>query len=338
MIRFSVFLPVRNGWPYVKDCVESVLSQSYPELELVVLDNQSSDDTVPWISSIEDARVRLITSPRPLSIEESWARIKSCSKYEYLTMIGHDDVLDRRFLETIRQLIERHPQASLYQTGARLINGAGKRIRGCTPAPERETAADYLRARLELRRDVSGTGFVMRSTDYDRLGGIPAFERLFFADDALWLSLMSGSYKAADPAEACGVRIHAKSESASQPSIWRSMLLSLQQFAEYLGALGKREEACREVLDRLSASFMLNRHRAAYVYALLEACREGRRLETSSVRAIEGSLARTAPAYARSLHRSPTVAFLKIANALGLHRSVVGLWKLRYALFTRDHG
>jgi hypothetical protein len=39
----------------------------------------------------------------------------------------------------------------------------------------------------------------MRSADYDRVGGIPPFEKLFFADDALWLSLLSGSCKMADP-------------------------------------------------------------------------------------------------------------------------------------------
>lgn len=337
MIRFSVFLPVRNGWPYVKECVESVLGQSYPNLELTVLDNQSSDDTLSWVSSIDDPRVRVARSLQPLSIEQSWARIKDCAKLEYCTMIGHDDVLDRGFLETIRRLIERHPRASLYQTGARLINAAGERIRGCIAVPERETAADYLRARLELRKDAFGTGFVMRSADYERVGGIPAFERLFFADDALWLSLMCGSYKAADPAEAFGVRIHPKSESASLPSIWQPMLVSLGQFAEFLEALGKRDDACREVLDRLSAPFMLNRHRTAYLYALLDACRNGRRLETSTVRAIGESLARAAPEYAGRLNASPAVALLNAANALGVRRPVIWLWRLYYSLRNRGN-
>jgi len=338
LIRFSVFLPVRNGWPYVKECVESVLRQSYSDFELTVLDNQSSDETVSWVTSIGDPRVRVFTSSEPLSIQQSWARIKECSKLDYTTMIGHDDVLDPGFLEIIRRLIERHPQASLYQTGARLINGSGKRIRGCTPVPERETAADYLRARLKLRRDAFGTGFVMRSADYDRVGGIPAFERLFFADDALWLLLMSGSYKAADPTEACGVRIHSKSESASLPSIWRSMLIGLNQFDEFLQGLGERDAACREVLDGLQASFMLNRHRAAFLYALIEACRKGRRIETGTVRAIEESLGRTVPDNAGKLTDSVTVALLERANALGLHRPVSWLWTLYYALSTRSNG
>lgn len=338
MIRFSVFLPVRNGWPYVKECVESVLGQSDPNVELTVLDNQSSDETMSWLAGVSDPRLRVLTSPQPLSIEQSWARIKDCPKLEYCTLIGHDDVLDRRFFEIVRKLIERHPQASLYQTGARFINQEGKRIRGCVPVPEREAAADYLRARLELRRDVSGTGFVMRSADYDRVGGIPAFERLFFADDALWLTLMRGSYKACDPAEACGIRIHPKSESASLPSIWRPLIKSLGQFAEFLETLRREDAECREVLERLYTPFMLNRHRAAYVYALLEACRSGKRLDADTRRAIETSLARTAPAQSGRVTDSLTVKLLDAANRLGLRRQVVWMWNAYYALSTRGAG
>ena len=45
MTQFSIFLPVRNGWPYVQQCVESILNQTYPHFELVILDNQSTDNT-----------------------------------------------------------------------------------------------------------------------------------------------------------------------------------------------------------------------------------------------------------------------------------------------------
>ncbi len=75
MTRFSVFLPVRNGWPYVQECVESILGQSWPEFELHVLDNQSSDRTLEYLRSLDDPRLRIQTSDRSLSITESWARI-----------------------------------------------------------------------------------------------------------------------------------------------------------------------------------------------------------------------------------------------------------------------
>lgn len=336
MTRFSIILPVRNGWPYVQECVESILRQTYPHFELHVLDNQSSDNTVPWLKSLTDERVRVSTSATPLSIEASWARIKSIEKQEFMTLIGHDDILEPGFLAAIKALIETHPQAALYCTGSRLINSEGRTIRSCRPVPVRETAAEYLTARFTFKRDIFGTGYVMRSADYDREGGIPSFERLFFADDALWLSLLVGSYKAADSAEHFAVRIHPRSESASLPSAWASILLGLNQFTEFLERFNDRDPASREVTAALGPAFLLAYHRNVYVYALIEACQAGRHVAPATVERIESSLAASAPALARDLRRSAKVAILERLNASPLRAMVPRLWDAYTKLRNRE--
>ncbi len=327
MISFSVVLPVRNGWPYVQECVESVLAQSYPHFELIVLDNQSSDNTVAWLKTKNDRRIRLYTSSEPLSIVESWGRVKDVEKQEYMTLIGHDDKLDPDFLSSIKDLIDRYPDGALYQTGSRLIDAAGKTIRSCLAVPERETAAQYLEARYRLQRDTFGTGFVMRSADYDRIGGIPAFEKLFFADDALWLSLIAGSYKAADPNEHFSVRIHPESESASLPSIWSPALVGLDQFSEFLKSYLARDAEAQAVHGELGAKFMFNRYRTFYMFALVEACQNGRAIDPAITARFETALARNAPAFAGKLQRSPAVAAISMLNASPFRASVPLLWK-----------
>ena len=326
MTRFSIFLPVRNGWPYVQECVESVLRQTYPHFELHVLDNQSSDNTVPWLSSLTDSRIRLSTSASPLSIEASWARIKNVDKQPFMTLIGHDDILDPDFLAATNALIDAHPNAALYCTGSRLINSEGKTIRSCRSAPDRETAAEYLTARFTFQRDISGTGYVMRSADYDRVGGIPSFERLFFADDALWLSLLAGSYKASDSAEHFAVRIHPKSESASLPSAWASILRGLNQFTEFLHRFIAHDEASRAVTAALAPTFLLTCHRNVYTYALIEACQAGRKIAPAVLEQIQSSLAAGAPSVASQLRRSARVAIIEGLNASALRRQVPRLW------------
>jgi len=336
MTRFSVFLPVRNGWPYIQECVESILAQSYPELELHVLDNQSSDRTLEWLGSVRDSRVHVSTSSESLSIVGSWARVIDCPKQEYMTLIGHDDLLDQDFLATTKALIERFPDAALYQTGSRLINADGGRIRACPKAPERETPAGYLAARFAFERDIFGTGYVMRSADHDRLGGIPAFERLFFADDALWLSLMRGSYKAYDPRETFAVRIHPKSESASLPSAWKPILLGLNQFTAFLKEYIAGDPESAAVYAAKGADFLLTYHRNVFIYALLEACQAGRTIDAAVVEQIEQSLQRDAPQVAGRLRGAPKVAALAAMNASPLRGLVDGLWRLYCTLKTRS--
>jgi hypothetical protein len=333
--RFSIFLPVRNGWPYVQECVESILGQTYPHFELTILDNRSTDATGDYLRSLSDQRIRLVSSEEPLSIEASWGRIKQLPKLEYMTLIGHDDLFDPHFLATIDALIERHPTASLYQTGSRYIDAGGDVIRSCRPVPERETAAQYLTARFRLEREVFGTGYVMRSADYDELGGIPHFERLFYADDALWLSLAQSSYKAADARQAFSVRIHPKSESASLPSAWPSMLLSLIQFVEFLQDFGRRHADVRAVIEQLQAQFVLNRHQNVYLYALLEACRKRRKIDPGVLRRIETSLAKSAPEMAGRLGRSLRVRLLELANTSPLRGQIPHLWDIYYQLQIR---
>jgi glycosyltransferase involved in cell wall biosynthesis len=334
--RFSVFLPVRNGWPYVQECVESILAQSYPELELHVLDNRSSDRTLEWLHSVKDSRLHVSTSDRSLSITESWARVLACPKQEFMTLIGHDDLLDRDFLATTRALIERFPDAALYQTGSRLINADGGRIRACPKAPERETPAGYLRARFAFERDIFGTGYVMRSADHDRVGGIPPFERLFFADDALWLSLMRGSYKAYDPTESFAVRIHPRSESASLPSAWSPILLGLNQFTAFLRDYTVGDPEAAAVFADQGPDFLLTYHRNVYIYALLEASQAARKIDPAVARQIEQSLQQNAPTVAGQLRSSPKVAALSALNASPMRGLINGLWWLYSTLKTRS--
>jgi glycosyltransferase involved in cell wall biosynthesis len=326
LTKFSVVLPVRNGWPYVQQCVESILAQTYQHFDLVVLDNQSTDNTVPWLKSLTDGRIRLYGSSAPLSIVDSWARAVGVEKQEYMTLIGHDDTLDPGFLGAVRSLIDRYPDAKLYQTGSRFIDSGSRTIRSCRPAPERETPAQYLEGRFTYQRDITGTGVVMRSVDYDRLGGIPHFERLFFADDALWLSLMQGSFKAYEPVEFFAVRMHAKKESTTEPSAWRSLLLGLNQFSDFLQGYVERDAEARAMVARYAAGFMLRYHQNLYILALVEACQSERKIDPAITEQIAASLAKCAPAAAGSLRSSPKIAIIEALNATPLRPIVPHLW------------
>lgn len=332
--RFSVILPVRNGMPYVKDCVESIRSQRYPDWELRVLDNESRDGTVEWITGLNDPRIHVSRSPRSLTIEESWGRIKDEPKREFMTMIGHDDLFDPLFLALIHDLIETDPGAALYQTGSRLIDARGATIRSSKVVPRRETAAEYLEARLTFQRDVFGTGYVMRSAAYDRLGGIPAFERLFFADDTLWMRLMRSSWKRSDPTEAFSVRLHPQSESASVPRLWPSFVRGLEQFSGFLATFVKEDEASRAVFERLGERFFVQYFRNVYIFALIEASQRGARVETTTVERIAGALDRAAPGARGQLTGSVKVRALEFLNASPIRRIVDPLWGLYQRLKT----
>ena len=53
-MKFSVLLPTRNGGKYLESSIESVLSQDYQDMELIVFDNANTDNTAEVVNSFSN--------------------------------------------------------------------------------------------------------------------------------------------------------------------------------------------------------------------------------------------------------------------------------------------
>lgn len=64
----SILLPVWNGLPYIKECIQSVLNQDFQDWELIVSDNGSSDGTREYLNSLSDHRIHVFNQEKNLGI------------------------------------------------------------------------------------------------------------------------------------------------------------------------------------------------------------------------------------------------------------------------------
>ena len=218
--RFAVFLPVRNGANYLAQAIDSILAQSVTDFALVILDNRSSDDTVAVARRYADPRITVIEGTADLGIYESWRRVHDLLAAgdftpEFVTIIGHDDILYPDFVQTISDLIAAYPDASLYQTHFDLIDGQGRVRRACRPIPTREFAKDFFLSRCWAMRDSFGTGYVFRACDYVKVGGMPDLPLLLWSDDLLIIALTSLAYKACAGPASFAYRLHYGSASGA---------------------------------------------------------------------------------------------------------------------------
>ncbi|MDH5573452.1 MAG: glycosyltransferase family 2 protein [Gammaproteobacteria bacterium] len=196
-LLFTIAIPVHNGEPFLSETIHSVLEQTYPHFELVILENASTDNTVKIIESFDDPRINVQPSDSLLPIEDNWARIMHIeSPQEYLVLLCADDILLPTFLEEIVYLIQKEPQATLYHTHAVYINDTNQIVFYGKGAPPVESANEYISAINTGKEDVFGSGYVMRFEDFKRVGGLPSFRRLLFADMYFYYSLASLGYKA----------------------------------------------------------------------------------------------------------------------------------------------
>ena len=253
MRKYSIILPVRNGGEYVKDCVKSILAQSYREFNLIVLDNYSTDGTPEWIRSLGESRIEIFLSDRPLTIEENWGRITGIGKNEFITLIGHDDLLYRHYLDVMNSLIVKYPDATLYQSHFNFIDAAGKEIRKCLPMDVRQTGPEFLSDILSDEIDIMGTGYMMRAKDYDAVGGIPRYPNLLFADFTLWTELTRMNYKATSFDESFSFRKHLSTTSISPDT---KMQQAFGMFIDFLVMLKKTDKELNNVIERYGINFI----------------------------------------------------------------------------------
>jgi glycosyltransferase involved in cell wall biosynthesis len=253
---FTIIIPVWNGGKYLKQCVESILAQTYTNFELVLVDNASDDTSVEYISHLEQSQenVKVFRSLELLTIEKNWERILSIPKKEFLTIIGHDDIFHPHFLSDVATLISDFPEGTLYSTHFNLIDSQGNTIRPCKPIPKFEAAHEYLASRLCDLRDSFGTGFVMRSKDYDDVGGIPLLPNLLYADDNLWIKLIKDDVKITSSNISFSYRLHESSTSGKPNKVL--LFNALITYLEFLRGEAARNNKIDQVIKRYSDKYI----------------------------------------------------------------------------------
>src|SRR5688572_21444061 len=108
----SIGMPVYNGANYLADAIQSVLSQDYANLEVVVYDNASDDGTGVIASGFagRDPRVRYLRSPENIGLLPNFRRVRDEARGKYFCWLGHDDLLsDPSYLSAAVAHLEAHP-------------------------------------------------------------------------------------------------------------------------------------------------------------------------------------------------------------------------------------
>jgi len=177
----SVIIPTYNRASFVREAIESVLSQTHAELKLIVVDDGSQDSTYDVISSIDDSRIcylrqerRGVSAARNLGVSRSNAN--------FISFLDSDDLWLPEKLKVQLEFFRTHPEESICQTEELWIR-RGRRVN--PRAKHRKHSGWIFRECLSLCI-VSPSAVMIRRDVFDRLGGfdeeLPACE-----DYDLWL-------------------------------------------------------------------------------------------------------------------------------------------------------
>lgn len=141
MTTVSIVIPTKNRSEILKRSLACAVNQTLPAIEIIVADNNSTDDTGHVIESFDDPRIIHLRSNEDLPITANWIRGIQASQGEWVKIIYDDDWVEDNFLEkTVAQISD---DRVMVHTGGIIHNFEGDI--GCCVFP-----ADSSRAAYEL--------------------------------------------------------------------------------------------------------------------------------------------------------------------------------------------
>jgi glycosyltransferase involved in cell wall biosynthesis len=127
MPKVSIGMPVYNGDDFIREAIVSILSQTFKDLELIISDNGSADETerICRAYAKEDKRIRYYRYDDNRGAAWNYNNTFKLAKGEYFKWMAHDDLLHPAFLEKSVAYLDKHPDFILCYSRVKTINEPG---------------------------------------------------------------------------------------------------------------------------------------------------------------------------------------------------------------------
>jgi hypothetical protein len=107
--KFTIIIPTRNRADVLKWALKTCTMQDYDNLEIIISDNYSEDDTREVVQSFDDNRIKYFNTGRRLSMSHNWEYALSKASGGYISILGDDDGFLPNALENINDILQNHP-------------------------------------------------------------------------------------------------------------------------------------------------------------------------------------------------------------------------------------
>jgi glycosyltransferase involved in cell wall biosynthesis len=160
----SIIMPVYNTVSYLGESVESVLSQSFTDFELIIIDDASTDGSAELLNNFRDDRIKILTNTQNKGIVFSRNRGLNEAQGNFIAQFDSDDVARPDKFEKQIDFLKRNPDFGMVGSWVRMIDSEGKLIKQKWRLP----AKPHLIPAIMLFRN-----YFVQSTIVARHGAIP---------------------------------------------------------------------------------------------------------------------------------------------------------------------
>jgi len=116
--KVTVAIPTYNRASLLKECLETVLRQTFHDFEVIISDNCSVDETTAVVRSFSDPRIRYYRNETNLGAFANMNRCLELARGEYITIMHDDDLYAPQFIEQEVRLLDTHPNVGMVHCAA----------------------------------------------------------------------------------------------------------------------------------------------------------------------------------------------------------------------------
>lgn len=187
--KISVVIPLYNKREYIQRSVHSILAQTHKELELIIVDDGSTDGSAEMLYSINDPRLRIETQA---NAGEGAARNKGAeiAKHDWVAYLDADDAWGCGFLEAINTMIETYADTALCATGYYIRTPTATHLVGRTDSDLPQLHTNYFALAHQSKLPFCASSVAINRTALQACGGFPEDEPMG-ADQDLWCRLLT---------------------------------------------------------------------------------------------------------------------------------------------------
>ncbi|MEM7759350.1 MAG: glycosyltransferase [Cyanobacteria bacterium P01_A01_bin.40] len=217
----SVIIPTYNGSKYLAAALNSIVVQQESELECVVIDDGSTDNTLEIVEHYQaQLNIKLITKARQGNWVANTNHALEVASGVYACFLHQDDLWLEGRLANIKTVIAAYPQASLYLHDSVFIDDLGKPLGlwRCPVAPKRKAiVAEKMVEKLLIQNFIAIPAPVFKRTAALEIDGLNE-ELWYTADWDFWLKLAAMGDTCYIPKPLAAFRVHSNSQTIRRSS------------------------------------------------------------------------------------------------------------------------
>lgn len=190
---FTIGLPITKTG-HLSATINGILSQNFQDFEVIIKNNALDSKTKKEIKNICKPLLNLkntiyLESKTHLPMADNFNSILEKANGDFFVIMSDDDVMESDFLSEFEKLIKKYPDLDVFHCRVKEIDENDNFIKLYENCPEIESRIDFLYNRINYKRSIYLSDFIVSTKSLKQIGGFPNETSAWGLDEITWIKL-----------------------------------------------------------------------------------------------------------------------------------------------------